>query len=443
MRMRLIHNRNFMRLQTGWSLSYLGTQLQAFAFSLYILRKTGSAMQFALTLCMEIFPSLLLAPLSGYLADRWDRRRQIVCFDLLSAGVTALFLGWFEMKGSLPVAGVYLCVLLLAGLGEFTSTAASGLMQAVVPPADVAAQQTAGSVLRSLTAVAAPALGGVLFGFSGLAAALLLNAVSFLLCACLENLVRVPAAEIRPAANPEEKFIRRFLTAQREAMTYIRRSPFLQSFLLLVTALNFILPSADVGLMTLSQQIFAVSSAGIGAANAVIMSGMAVGALCANVGFRGRRVSLREAVQQTVMQTAGAFAACAVLLAAVSFGWLRPALGYGLFVALHAAIAVSCGFLSVRVSTEFQRSVDPHVIGRTSALTGAVSVGAAPLGQLVAGALLSLGPGAVLYGTESGFSGLTLFFARRITRVGSESAIIKAKTPAAADARKQAGQTAR
>ena len=439
--MSLLRNRNFMLLQTGWSISYLGTQLQALAFSLYILEISGSAMQVAVTLCLQIVPTMLMAPFSGYLADRWDRKRQIVCFDLLSAGVTFLFFVWYVTQGRLPVYGVYLCVLLLAGLQEFTSSASSGLMQAVVPVRDVNAQQAAGSVLRSLTLVAAPAIGGLLYGALGLSAALLGNAVSFLICAGMEGGIRMPGRPGRKEGRPAHP-VHSFFSAQREATAYIRRSPFLQSFLVVGAVLNFIVSSVDVGLMVVSQKTFAVSSSGLGAANSAVAVGMTAGALLAGLlGGPTERLGLRTVIRLATAWIAAAFAGGGALLL-FGHGPLPAVAAYLLFVACHAVVAGCCGFISVRISSAFQKNVAPRIIGRTSALTGAVLVSAAPLGQVAAGTLLSCLPYAAMYGIESGLSVLTMFFARHMDRNRPASAIIEkdGQLPPA-DAEKQQGES--
>lgn len=432
--MSLLKNRNFLLLRAGWSISNLGTQLQVFVFSLYILKLTGSAMQFALMLCLQIVPSILMAPFGGYVADRYDRRRQVVLFDGLSAGVAFAFFGLNEAWGRLPAAGAYACVVLLAGLQQFTSSASSGLMQAAVPARDVTAQQSVGSMLNNLNTVAAPALGGLMFGLFGLSAALLCNAVSFVACAVLESRVRLPAQT--PPAGAYTG-VRGFFAAQREAAAYIRGSRFLQSFLFVVVALNFILSSTDVGMMLVLQKLFALGPTALGAASAAVAFGVVAGAALAGLlGRQMERIGLNRLLFLVTLLVAAAFAAVGALLFA-GVGRMPAAACLGLFLAFHALIAACCGLISVHISSTFQKSVDPAVIGRTSALSGAVSVCAAPLGQVAAGAMLSALPYGAMYLAEGVFSGVTLLFMKRMGRGQAESAIIKKKTrPADAPAAK-------
>lgn len=422
--MSLLRNRNFICLQTGWGISGLGSQLQSFAFALYILQRTGSAMQFAVTLCLQIIPTVLLAPFSGYLADRWNRKRQIVLFDLLSAAMALLFWGIFRATGRLSVAQVYLCVAFLAGLQEFTSTTSSGLMQAVIPPEDFTAQKTVGSIIQSLTAVAGPALGGAVYGAAGLGPVLLANAVSFFACALLECCIR-----LRPTDRPQGREghrLEQFFLSQREAIQYVRHNRFLQSFLVIVPALNFIVPATDVGLMTVAQNRFRVGSAVMGVASAAVAVGMAVGALFAGR-FGSRRVErmgLSIMICRVTALIALAFAGGGMLLFAG--GRILPGTAvFRLLVLVSAVIAGCCGFISVHISAAFMRNIAPEIIGRTSALTGAVTVSAAPLGQVIAGALLSTLPAGAMYLAEGVFSALTMLFAGKTDRKAARSVIIE------------------
>ena len=425
--MALLKNRNFLLLRAGWSISALGTQLQAFAFSLYILRVTGSAMQFAVTLCLQIVPTLLMAPFSGYLADRWDRRLQVVLFDLLSGGVTLgfwmLYLGW----GRLPVPAVYVCVFLLAALEQFNSAAAGGLMQQAVPKEDITAQQTVAAVLSNLTSVGAPALGGILFGISGLSAAFACNAASFFACAVLESRIRLRS---RVASGPAAPFdLRAFGSAQREAVSYIRHSPFLQSFLTIGAALNFIVVGADVGLMVAAQKHYGMSAAWLGAANSAVALGVIAGVLLASaLAGRVERMGLSRMFAATTVFVAAAFVGSGALLF-WGAGALPTAVDFWLFVSLNAVVAGCCGFDSVHLSSEFMKRVDPQIIGRTGAFTSAALVSATPLGQVAAGALLSAFPYGVTYFFESALSGVALLFMEirrgRSAPGTAESAIIE------------------
>lgn len=110
--MSLLRNRNYLLLRTAWSISSFGTKVQSFAFSLYVLAITGSAVQFSITLCMQMLPIVLFAPFSGFAADRLNRKVQIVLYDILSALTVTVLLFLYLLNGKLSVLLIYACVFL-------------------------------------------------------------------------------------------------------------------------------------------------------------------------------------------------------------------------------------------------------------------------------------------------------------------------------------------
>src|SRR5437868_13858431 len=58
----------------GQFVSLIGSGLTSFVLGLWVYQLTGSVTQFALILFSGTLPRILLSPLAGALADRWDRR---------------------------------------------------------------------------------------------------------------------------------------------------------------------------------------------------------------------------------------------------------------------------------------------------------------------------------------------------------------------------------
>ncbi|MBU3093844.1 hypothetical protein KPL35_17575 [Clostridium sp. CF011] len=63
--MKLFHQKNFSLLMMAKLVSILGTQMQYFALSLYILKKTDLATLFDSVIVIRVIPQRLLTPLTG------------------------------------------------------------------------------------------------------------------------------------------------------------------------------------------------------------------------------------------------------------------------------------------------------------------------------------------------------------------------------------------
>ena len=77
--------RKFLLLWSGELISAIGSGLTSFGLAVYVFQQTGQASAMALVALLAFMPSLLLSPVAGVLADRYDRRLLMVLGDSLSA----------------------------------------------------------------------------------------------------------------------------------------------------------------------------------------------------------------------------------------------------------------------------------------------------------------------------------------------------------------------
>jgi MFS family permease len=84
--------RDFRLMWAGGLVSSLGSWLLTLAIPTHILLVTGSLRATGLTVAAEYLPLLLLGPVAGVFADRWDRRRLMIGTNLFCAGAVAVML---------------------------------------------------------------------------------------------------------------------------------------------------------------------------------------------------------------------------------------------------------------------------------------------------------------------------------------------------------------
>jgi len=76
--------KKFAILVTGQLVSSIGSGLTDFGLAIYILALTGSVTAASIVSICAFLPSILLAPVGGVLADRYDRRAMMILGELLS-----------------------------------------------------------------------------------------------------------------------------------------------------------------------------------------------------------------------------------------------------------------------------------------------------------------------------------------------------------------------
>ena len=99
--------RGFLIIWLGELISMLGSGLTGFALGVWIYQETGLATPFAITVLLGTLPRILLSPIAGSLADRWNRRWIMILSDTGSALVTLL--AFFLLQGDdLQIWMIYL-----------------------------------------------------------------------------------------------------------------------------------------------------------------------------------------------------------------------------------------------------------------------------------------------------------------------------------------------
>jgi MFS family permease len=203
----------FRALWVAQMLAALGEALSSIALPLLAYAITGSAQLASQVFVARLLPLILLAPVSGILADRVDRRRLMVAADLIRAVLVAM----------IPFAreGWQLGVLaaLVAVNDAVARPAALASLPMVVPPAQLVQALSASQVGNSAIRVVGPAIGAAIIGVAGAGPAFGLQAVCFLLAAAALVPLRLPAVA---SGNDRLPAVR---AAMWEGMRTVRRNP--------------------------------------------------------------------------------------------------------------------------------------------------------------------------------------------------------------------------
>jgi MFS family permease len=110
--------RTFVIIWFGQVISIVGSSLTHFGIGVWIFQQTGDAMPFALTVLFGSLPNVLLLPVAGSLADRWNRRWLMILADTGNALAT-LGLVVLLATGTLQVWHIYLLSAIGSALGGY------------------------------------------------------------------------------------------------------------------------------------------------------------------------------------------------------------------------------------------------------------------------------------------------------------------------------------
>jgi MFS family permease len=329
----------------------------------------NDAAALGITMAMQFGPLLLLMPVAGLIADRFDRKRVLAWTQGAQLSL-ALGLGILVVTGVATLPIVYAFAL---GLGIATAIDApvrQSFVSELVGDADLPNAVALNSMSFQGARLVGPALAGVLVALIGAGPVFLINAASF--AGVLTSLFFIRRARLIAAPRLE-----RGRGQIREGLAYVRSRPDLVVVLTIVFIIGTFGFNFPILVSTMSTVEFGGGSEQFGILSSVIAIGSLVGSLLA-----ARRDRARLGL---VIVGAAAFGiACAV-------GAFSPNLW--VFGALLLIVGAA-GLTTMNTANAYvQTTTDPAVRGRVMALYLALFAGGTPLGAPIVGwAANELGP---------------------------------------------------
>lgn len=148
---------------------------------------TGSTVATALAVLASFVPQIVLGPVAGVFADRWDRKRTMVVADLLlAAGLLPLL----AVRGPGQVPVVFAVLFFEGSVEQFFSPAQQAMVPRLVPDEALVAANALSSQVSDVSRLAGSGLGGVIGATAGITGVALADAASFAVSAALLGFVR-------------------------------------------------------------------------------------------------------------------------------------------------------------------------------------------------------------------------------------------------------------
>jgi MFS family permease len=253
----------FRALWAAIGLSYAGSGAATTALTLYVQQTHGTGTAVAAFLIASQLPRLL-GPLAGGIADRTDLRTVLIGCDIGQAAV-------FAAIATLPSFGVLIALTALTTVLQTSySPARTAMVPNLVEPEELIQANALLGTATNLYVAIGPLVGGLLFAAIGPAAALLVNAVTFLGSAALTT--RVP-----PTRPPEDTEHEPLLMAARTGARFVWGNAMLRTVTVSLFLLLSFLAVDNVALVFLVRETLGGSAFVYGLIEAVFGVGMLAG----------------------------------------------------------------------------------------------------------------------------------------------------------------------
>ncbi len=354
--------RNFAIYMSGAGVALVGMWAQRLAVYVLAWELTGLSTWLGLIAFADLFPTVVLTPLAGVIADRVDRRK-LSLYSQAAGFLQAVVLTTLVFTDLIDIWSLFFLTLLL-GIAMAFSTAARlsmvpNLMEAQYVPSALASD----AAIYNSARVVGPMLAGPMILAVGIGGAFLINCLTYVVfLACLMN--------IRMVRNESRGRTGGMLSQTIEGVQYAAKHPGIGPMLIVLTALA-------VGVKPFLELLPAVAD-NFGPSVTYVSNLMAAGGggavVCAVwLALRGRMEGLTViTLSALIVGPLGVFLMCVT-----NMFWLGL---IGAFIAGSSITLTGTG-----VQTLMQNSVDGAIRGRVLSLYGMLHRGAPALGALLMG----------------------------------------------------------
>ena len=342
-------------------MSNIGSWMQNVTIPYVLLTTTGDARWVGVAAFLQFSPSVVLGPLSGSFADRFQRRKLILVTQSLMALLAFALWGMWVAGVRSPWALITIITLggIVAGL---TIPAWQAFVSELVPRDDLLNAITLNSAQFNGARAFGPAIGGVVLGAFGASWAFLINGVSYVTVLAALLLIRYRPAERARAAG-------RTMSQFAEGIRYMRRHTGMVVAVSTVVVVAFLGNPVFQMAAIFAERVFKVDAALYGLLTGALGGGAVVGAIA--LGAFGGGVPRSRLVGSAIV---------AYAVALIAFG-ASPTFAVGVVL-----IAVAGGFFLVVVAnlnTSVQLLVPEELRGRVLAVYIMGFTAAYPVGSLV------------------------------------------------------------
>lgn len=359
--------RTFLTLWIGQLQSMLCSALTGFGMSVWIYQRTGSATQFAMNSLFMVLTNLVVGQVSGAIADRWNRRRMLLCSDFGMA-LNTFVIATLLLLGRLEVWHIYMITVSGAVFNSFRWPAMNGIIVQITPREHLSRANGMMFAGETSSSILAPMLAGTLMGLIGLPGILVIDSVSFVLFLVVLLVIRIPPVAQESRDQQRKKSLGRDIA---EGWAFVYRRPGLVGLLVFSALTNFLFGIVEVLFTPLVLSTGSVAL--LGWSSTIAASGMLAGGLLMSAwGGPKRRVRFfftMVCVQGALAMVVGVQPIIPlIMLGAAGYMFVFPLLG------------------STQQSI-WQTRVPHNMQGRISAVRNTVATAAMPLAFVLAGPL--------------------------------------------------------
>jgi MFS family permease len=361
-----LRHRNYRLYFVGQVISTVGTWMQSVAMPWLALTLTHDAFHVGLVIATQFAPMLVAGQFGGLLADRFPKRRILVCSQIAFI-LPAAVMFYLTSQHLAQYWMVLVAALVVGSINVIDVPSRQAFVIEMVGREDLLNAIALNSTIFNGSAVIGPSVAGVIIALFGVPFCFLINGISFI--ASVGALLLMTNLPAMTRTRQQGSMLARI----REGLSYARHDPVVGTLLLNVAVFSLFAMNRFTLLPIFADQVLHTGATGFG----FLTASQGVGAL---IGALSLAILQRRLASGNVQFLIGL--AWSVFLVLFSLSRSYP---------LSLLLLMLAGFCQISfvatTNTRIQAATPDHLRGRVMALYAQALMGVGPVGSFQAGAL--------------------------------------------------------
>ena len=232
--------KDFFILWSTQSVSQLGSSITTFALTLWLYEKTGSSLSTAaLTIC-SYAPYVLMSIFAGALTDRFNKKKTMLCCDVLAV-IRTIIIFWLFNTNRLMVWHLYVLNVISGLMNTVQQPASEVAMTLIIPEKYYQKTSALRSLSRSLISILNPLIATALYSLIGLNGVIVVDIGSFIIAfVALQFFIIIPESK-----NERKESV---LILAKEGIAFLKENPMIMTLILFMSGVNLVASAFDATL---------------------------------------------------------------------------------------------------------------------------------------------------------------------------------------------------
>lgn len=364
-------NKNYSKLLAATFITRLGDSLDSIAFAWLVYVMTGSRVLMGGIFVVSVLPNLIILPFAGVIADSYNKK-VITAIGDVSRGIFVALLALLYVLNALQVWHLFAFVAINNIFESFADPSRGSILKSLITDEDMVKGNSYLTSARTIGSIIGISLAGVIIGFIGVWACIIIDAITFFISAIL--IVSMKYKDHTDEEDHVKPDLRGSLKMIVSGFRYLKGKSFLVTLVIFSALINFFFVPFNILQPVYVDEVMQLGAEGMTYLGLAILIGMASGGLY--VGKYGKKYKIISMISVGL----GLMGFSYFLLGAINY------LNLDLIPANISIIFITFCFgfflpiINAPVHAYMMRSTAPEMIGRLMSIIGVFALCAMPLG---------------------------------------------------------------